>query len=159
MIKKILISVIFLFTFHFLFGQYVFMKKCTGIDIGGGFRTLGIDAAGATFNIEHGVYFKRKIGTFAVGLHANVIFPKNSDLESSVALRGIYHIGLFRTDIVDLYTGIGIVREFDNPLQFFYPDTFVGARFKFDKHSKFAVFTEAALYGTNLNAGLSMILK
>ena len=159
MIKKALILVSLLFSVHFVFGQYVFMKKYTGIDIGAGYRTIGDDKPGVTVNIERGILQIRRVGAIAVGLRTNVLFDiaGDDDLESSATLRTTYHVGLFRTKIVDLYTGVGFAFDFtDNGI---HPDTFVGARYKFDKHSKFAFFTEVAYYGTNYNAGLSMILN
>ncbi len=160
MIKKALILVSLLFSVHLVFGQYVFMKKYTGIDIGVGYRTIGTDKPGITFNIERGIKQIPRVGAIAVGLRANVLFDidGNDDPEPSATLRTTYHLGLFRTKIVDLYTGIGVAFDLEEG-HHIHPDTFVGARYKFDKHSKFAFFTEIAYYGTNYNAGLSMILN
>ncbi len=160
MIKKTLILVSLLFSVQFMFGQYVFLKNYTGIDIGGGLRTIGIDAPGVTFNIERGVVQIARVGAIAVGARANVIFPKESDIEPSITLRTTYHIGLFRTKIVDLYTGVGVAVDLEAG-HHFHPDTYVGARYKFNRHSKYkyAFFTEIAYYGTNYNMGLSMILQ
>jgi hypothetical protein len=158
MIRKTLVFAIFLFSVHVVFGQYVFMKNYTGIDLGAGYRTIGIEAPGATLNIERGLVQIKKKGAIAAGIRANIIFPADRDIEPSVTLRGTYHVGLFRTKIVDLYTGIGVAFDLEEG-HHFHPDTFAGARFKFDKHSKFGVFTEIAYYGTNFNAGISMILN
>ncbi len=160
MVKKILFLVSFIFASQFLFGQYVFMKKYTGIDIGGGYRTIGINAPGITFNIERGLVQIRKVGAVAAGVRANVVFPAGEDIEPSLTFRGTYHVGLFRTKIVDLYTGGGIAVDLEEG-NHFHPDMFVGARYKFDNHTKsrMALFTEIAYYGTNYNIGLSMILQ
>ena len=163
MIKKTLILVSFLFSVQFMFGQYVFMKKYTGIDLGAGYRTigLGVQGPGVHFNIERGLVQIRKVGSLAAGLRANAVFPLGKDIvEPSLTLRGTYHVGLFRTKIVDLYTGAGVAFDLEQG-HHVHPDTFVGARYKFDNHtkSKAALFTEVSYYGTNYNIGLSMILQ
>ncbi|NPA67433.1 MAG: hypothetical protein GXO50_02370 [Chlorobi bacterium] len=162
MIKKTLILGLILLSAHFTFGQYVFMKKYTGIDIGAGYRTIGIGIAGpgVTLNVERGFMQIRRVGALAAGLRTNLIFPADSDMEPSVTLRGTYHLGLFRTKTVDLYTGVGIAVDTEDG-DHFHPDTFVGARFKLDRHtkSKFALFSEVSYYGTNYNAGISWILQ
>ncbi len=163
MIKKTLFLVSFLFSVHFMFGQYVFMKKYTGIDLGAGYRTIGIgvQGPGVNFNIERGFMQIRQVGAIAAGLRANAVFPLSQNkIEPSLTLRGTWHVGLFRTKIVDLYTGSGIAFDLEKG-HHFHPDGFVGARYKFNNHtkSKAALFTELAYYGTNYNIGLSMILQ
>jgi len=164
MIKKILLLGLFVLTIQFSFGQDVFRKGKTGIDIGGGFRTIGNSAYGGNFRIERSVSKIMRIGYLGIGVNGDLLIPIEGDMIGkiipSATLRATYHAGFFRTKVLDVYSGVGIAAsKKETPVSYlFHPDIFLGFRTKFSKSGKVGFFAELGYFAANYKAGLCFIL-
>lgn len=157
MLRKTLLLGLVLLLVQTSFGQDVFRKGKTGINIGAGYRMLGVPAYGGNLSLERSVFKSKKLGYIGLALNSDVLFT--DEIIPSAALRMILHPGFFRTKIWDVYTGAGLVfaqNETDESLAL-YPDIFMGFRHMFKK-SKLGLFSELSLYGANLKAGICFVL-
>jgi hypothetical protein len=153
--KKFLFLIIILLSLNSIqYGQDVFRTGKNGINLGGGFRNLGIQAFGANLSYEHSFYKMKDIGYLAAGLSGEVIFSEGA-LSPIASLRFIYHAGFYRSRVLDVYAGLGgcIAPKEEYML---HPDIFVGFRY-LPKHSKIGFFGEASYYGTNLKLGVCYV--
>lgn len=164
MIKKILLFGFLIFSIHFSFGQDVFRKGKIGIDIGGGFRTIGNAAYGGNFRIERSVSKLMRIGYIGIGVNGDLLIPIEGDMLGkmipSATVRTTYHAGFFRTKILDVYSGVGIaIAKKETPVSYLvHPDIFLGFRSKFSRNSKAGFFLELGYFAANYKAGFSFIL-
>jgi len=159
MIKKILLFGLLILIIQFSFGQDVFRLKKTGINIGGGIRTIGVSTYGGNFAIERSVSKVGRIGYLGVSIDGEVLVP-NGVIIPSATLRTTYHAGFFRTKILDVYSGVGLaIAKKETPAaHLFHPDIFLGFRSKFSRTSKAGFFLELGYFAANYKAGICFIL-
>lgn len=157
MVKKTFLLSLILLTVQFSFGQDVFRKGNTGINIGGGYRTIGVEAYGGNIGIERSVYKIYGLGYIGVGLNSDILVADK--IIPSGTFRVAYHAGFFRTKVLDIYAGGGIAfAQKESPEStLFNPDAFLGFRYKIKK-SNFGFFSEMSLYGANYKVGICFIL-
>ncbi len=165
MIKKIILFIsLFVFIIHFSSAQDVFRKGKTGINIGGGLRTIGEAAYGGNFSLERSVHRITRLGYIGIALNGDVLVPiegaMTGEIVPSATFRTIYHAGFFRTKVLDVYSGVGIAiaKKETSEAQLFHPDIFLGFRSKFSRTSKVAFFAELGYFAANYKVGLSFIL-
>lgn len=155
--KFVLILICSLLFGQVAMGQYTFRKGKNAINAGAGYKLAGEMFPSAHLAYERSLWSKRDFGHLGVGVSADALF-KGDSISPVGTIRGAYHIALERNDLVDIYTGAGLVIA---PLEeeLFQPDLFFGARFKFHKRKPWALFVEGALYGANIRGGLCFIFK
>ncbi len=161
MIKKTILISILLLLFQFSFGQDVFRKGKTGINIGAGYRALGDVAIGGNFSIERSVYEIKRFGYVGIDLTTDVLRTiEGEEIIPSGTFRTLYHAGFFRTNVLDIYSGLGvaIAKKNTEKSTLLHPDIFLGFRVKFSKKSKLGFFGEFGYYAANYKAGLCFIL-
>ena len=157
MLRKTLLLGLVLLLVQTSFGQDVFRKGKTGINIGGGYRMLGVPALGGNLSLERSVFKSKELGYIGLGLNSDVLFT--DEIIPSATLRIILHPNFFRTKTWDIYTGAGLAfaqRETTDGT-YLYPDIFLGFRYMVKKR-KFGLFSELSLYGANLKAGICFVL-
>jgi len=159
MIKKIIIFSLLVFTIQFSFGQNVFRKGKTGINLGGGIRTIGIFSYGGNLSLERSIYKINNTGDIGVGLNGEILFVNGIRIESG-SMRVAYHTSFFRNRFFDLYSGIGVAisKKETQVSSLFYPDAFLGFRYKFKRKGKIGLFGELEYFGANFKAGICFIL-
>ena len=155
MIKKTLLFAILLFSLHISFGQDVFRKGKNAVAFGGGYKILGTGAPAVNASYERSISTIRDIGYFGAGLYADMLFIED-EISPVITARTAFHFGTYRTKHADVYAGLGVAFA---PLEDtnFYPDVFVGSRFKLNKKKKFGLFTEVGYYATNIRVGVCWI--
>lgn len=164
MIKKVLLFSLLILTIQFSFGQDVFRIGKTGIDIGGGFRTIGNAAYGGNLRFERSVSKIGRIGYLGLGLNGDLLIPIEGDMIGemipSATFRAAYHAGFFRTKVLDIYSGVGLaIAKRETPAaHLFHPDIFLGFRSKFSRSRKAGFFAELSYFGANYKAGIFFIL-
>jgi len=155
MIRKITLLTALIFTISIVSGQNVFLKGKNAFTIGGGYRTIGTEVPSVNASFEHSFKTFRDIGHLAAGLYADVLM-KEDTISPVGTLRGSFHLGFFRTKIMDPYFGVGLaVAPVEKTL--FHPDAYVGCRFKLNRKKRFGLFTEVGYYGANLRLGACWI--
>ncbi|MCF6366980.1 MAG: hypothetical protein L3J35_12365 [Bacteroidales bacterium] len=156
MLKKTLLLGLILVTIQLSFGQDVFRKSKNGINIGGGYRTIGVDAYGGNFSFERSVYEIKHFGYVGVALSSDILVTEK--IIPSATLRVAYHAGFFRTKVLDIYAGTGLAFADKETSKSTYinPDAFLGFRYVF-RHSNFGLFSEMSLYGANYRAGICFV--
>jgi hypothetical protein len=154
MLKNVLAVILILFTVQFSFSQDVFRKGNNALHLGGGYRTIGLEAYGANFSYERSVFQIRKLGYIGVGLTSDLLFLE-SDIDASGTLRIIYHAGFFRTKVLDIYSGVGVATA-PTEKYLFHPDIFLGFRYVF-KNSNFGFFSEMGYYASNYKLGVCVV--
>jgi len=153
--KKIKLAIVILFALNCsVFGQDVFRTGKNCIQLGGGFRSIGIYTYGANLSYERSVYKIPNIGYIGVELMGEVLFP-DAEISPIATLRAVYHAGYFRTKVLDIYSGLGVAIAPSEP-SLVHPDLFLGLRF-LPKHSKVGFFAEGAYYGANVKAGVCFL--
>ncbi len=155
MIKKIILFSALFLTVQFFFGQEIFRKGQNAVTFGGGYKIIGTMAPAVNVSFERSIFTKREKGSVGIGLFAEMLFT-DSVMSPVVTVRTAFHLGSYRTKLIDPYIGIGLAfapQETTN----FYPDVFIGSRFKFNNKKKFGLFAEAGFYSTNIRAGVCWI--
>ncbi len=156
MIKKTLLFAILFFTLQISFGQDVFRKGKNAVSFGGGYKILGTGAPAVNASYERSLSTIRDIGYLGAGLYAVMLFVED-EISPVITARTAFHFGTYRTKHVDVYAGLGVAFV---PMEdtHFFPDVFVGSRFKLNKKKKFGLFTEVGYYATNIRVGVCWIM-